>query len=103
MTVTVGQLEAEAPPPSGEEDLDNRVVGRSPWQIAKSRFRRDKVSMTAYVIVLLYVLVALSAPILDKLGVIDPLTPHFNLVGGIGSVPTGAHGGMSTHHWLGVE
>jgi peptide/nickel transport system permease protein len=103
MTATIGQLEAEAPPPPGTEDLDTKVVGRSPWQIARSRFRRDKVSMTAFVVVVLYVIMAISAPILDKLGVIDPLTPHFNLVGGIGSVPTGSFGGISSDHLLGVE
>jgi len=103
MTVTIGQLEAEAPPPSGEADNDKSVVGRSPWQIARSRFRRDKVSMTAFVIVVLYVVLALTAPILDKLGVIDPQKFHTDLVGGIGSVPTGAHGGISWSHPLGVE
>jgi peptide/nickel transport system permease protein len=103
MTVTIGQFEAEAPPPAGDEALDTKVVGRSPWKIAKSRFRRDKVSMTAYVIVLIYVVMALAAPILDKLGVIDPQSFHTKLVGGIGSVPTGAHGGISGSHLLGVE
>jgi len=103
MTMTVGQLEAEAPPPVGGEDGAGAVVGRSPWQIARSRFRRDKVSMTAFVVVVVYVLVALSAPILDKLGVIDPLTPHFDLVGGIGSVPKSGFGGISGDHLLGVE
>jgi peptide/nickel transport system permease protein len=103
MTMTVGQFEAEAPPPPGDETLDTKVVGRSPWKIAKSRFRRDKVSMTAYVIVLIYVVMALAAPILDKLGVIDPQSFHGDLVGGIGSVPKAAHGGISTSHLLGVE
>ena len=98
---TVGQLEAEAPPPMGGADGDAAVVGRSPWQIARSRFRRDKVSMTAFVIVIIYVVVALSAPILDKLGVIDPLTPHFDLVGGIGSMPETASAAISADHPLG--
>jgi peptide/nickel transport system permease protein len=103
MTVTIGQFEAEAPPPVGEEALDTKVVGRSPWKIAKSRFRRDKVSMTAFVIVLIYAAMAVLAPILDKLGVIDPQSFHGKLVGGIGSVPIGAHGGISSSHLLGVE
>src|SRR4051812_14950977 len=103
MTVTIGQFEAEAPPPPGDEDLETQVVGRSPWQIAKSRFRRDKVSMTAFVIVILYAIMALVAPILDKLGVIDPQSFHTDLVGGIGSVPTSKFSGMSLDHLLGVE
>jgi peptide/nickel transport system permease protein len=103
MTMTVGQLEAEAPPPSGDEELDTKVVGRSPWQIARSRLRRDKVSMTALVIVILFLIMAVLAPILSKLHVIDPYSLHNKLVGGIGSVPQGAFGGISSHHWLGVE
>lgn len=103
MTVTVGQLEAEAPPPVGGDESDTNVVGRSPWQIARSRFRRDKVSMAALVIVLIYVVIALAAPILDKLNIIQPLTFHYDLIGGIGSVPKTAFGGISIHHPLGIE
>jgi peptide/nickel transport system permease protein len=103
MTVTIGQLEAEAPPPPGEDELETSVVGRSPWQIARSRFRRDKISMTAFVLVILYVIMALSAPILDKIGVIDPASFHYNLIGGIGSVPKTGFGGISLDHLLGVE
>jgi peptide/nickel transport system permease protein len=103
MTMTVGAFEAEAPPPPGQDELETKVLGRSPWQIARSRFRRDKVSMTAFVIVVIYVIMALSAPILDKLGVIDPQTFHTDLIGGIGSVPKSAFGGISVDHLLGVE
>jgi peptide/nickel transport system permease protein len=103
MTMTVGAFEAEAPPPPGEAELETKVVGRSPWQIARSRFRRDKVSMTAFIVVVIYVIMAISAPILDKLGVIQPQIFHSDLVGGIGSVPKTGFGGISWHHLLGVE
>jgi peptide/nickel transport system permease protein len=101
MTISAGQFEAEAPPVAPEETAT--IVGRSPWQIARSRLRRDKVSMAALVMVILFLLMALASPILDKLGIIDPQTPHLNLVQGLGSVPTGAFGGASLEHPFGVE
>lgn len=101
MTVSAGQLESEIPSVAPEET--GKVVGRSPWEIARSRLRRDKVSMVAMVVVILFVLMALAAPILDKLGVIDPQTFHDNLVQGPGSMPTGPFGGASAKHPFGVE
>lgn len=101
MTVSAGQLESETPPVAPVET--SKIVGRSPWQIARSRLRRDKVSMISLVIVILFVLMALASPILDSLGIIDPQTFHSNLVQAPGAMPTGAFGGVSSEHWLGVE
>jgi peptide/nickel transport system permease protein len=104
MTISAGRFEAEAPPVSPEMNAETvKIVGRSPWQIAKARLRRDKVSMAALVVVCLFLLMALSAPILDWLGVIDPQTLHNDLVTGLGSVPSGAFGGASLQHPFGVE
>jgi len=102
MVISAGQFEAEAPPVAPEKE-SAKIVGRSPWEIAKSRLRQDKVSMAALIVVCLYVLMALAAPILDRLGVIDPQTQHYNLVQGLGSVPSGAFGGASLEHPFGVE
>jgi len=101
MTISAGHLATEAPPVAPEEH--SKIVGRSPWQIAKSRLRRDKVSMVALVIVILFVLMALASPVLDKLGIIDPQTLHGDLVQGLGAMPTGPFGGVSSEHLLGVE
>ena len=102
MVISAGQFEAEAPPVAPEKE-SAKIVGRSPWEIAKSRLRRDKVSMAALIVVCLYLLMAVAAPILDRLGAIDPQTFHNNLVTGLGSVPTGPFGGASLEHPFGVE
>jgi len=52
--------------------------------------------------VVLILLLAIAAPILKAANLIDPNTPHTELVQGIGSLPTGAFGGASATHWLGV-
>jgi peptide/nickel transport system permease protein len=104
MVISAGQFEAEAPPVAPQETAETaKIVGRSPWQIAKARLRRDKVSMASLIVVCLFLLMAVAAPILDRLGVIDPQTQHYNLVNGLGSVPTGAFGGASLAHPFGVE
>ena len=80
------------------------VLGKSPTQLAIGRFRRDKLSMIAFVIVATYVTMAVLAPLLVKVGVIDPLTLHQNLLDpNLGSVPKGSWGGISWDHILGVE
>lgn len=101
MTVSAGQFETEAPPVAPEES--SKIVGRSPWQIARARLRKDKVSMTSLVVVVLFLLMAIAAPILDHFGIIDPQSLHNELVQGPASMPTGAFGGVSADHWLGVE
>jgi peptide/nickel transport system permease protein len=82
---------------------ERAIVGRSPWQIATSRFRRDKVSMVALAVVILSIVTAIAAPILSAAGVFDPYAFHYNLVGGLGSLPTGPWGGISVSHPFGVE
>jgi peptide/nickel transport system permease protein len=40
------------------------VAGRSPWQIAWRRLRRDRVALAGGVVVILLVLVAIFAPLI---------------------------------------
>ncbi len=82
---------------------EKAIAGRSPWQIAWFRLKRDKVSMVALVAVIIVIIAALSAPILKSLGVIDPYAFHNDLIGGLGSMPTGSYGGISLSHPFGVE
>src|SRR3954447_18943099 len=79
------------------------VEGRSPWQIVRMRLRRDKVTMVALVVSVLLLVLAIAAPILAKLGVLDPYTTNDKLVQGLGSLPEGPLGGVSASHPLGVE
>jgi peptide/nickel transport system permease protein len=88
-----------------EEARDGAVaiVGRTPWQITRSRLVRDKVTLVAMVVAVLYVLLAAIAPLLTAWKVIDPYTSHTDLVGGLGSLPIGFWGGVSASHLMGVE
>lgn len=111
MTFMAGKLEtdvlldnaslSETPPET--PGTPQKIVGRSPWQIARSRLRRDKVSMVCLVIVILYVLVALASPILQHFGVIDPYKLNTNLLSAADGMPLGNMGGVSPSHVLGVE
>lgn len=79
------------------------IAGRTPWQLARARLRRDRVSMVAFYMVVLGIVMGVTAPILVHFKVLDPYTLHSDLVTGIGSVPTGSFGGVSSHHLFGVE
>ena len=85
-----------------DESTKGPVVSKSPGQLARARFRKDKLSMFSLVIVALYFLAALVAPILVKLKVIDPYTTHQDLLNEF-QLPIGKYGGISGDHWLGVE
>ena len=107
MTVPVSELQSHDMTPAGDDHDDSvvtKVAGRSPMQLAMARFRKDKLSMTAFVIVAIYVGIAVIAPILVKFGVLDPLSFHGSLLDPeMGGIPTGKWGGISADHWLGVE
>lgn len=79
------------------------IKGRSPWEITWARLKRDKVTMVALCASVFFILLGIIAPILDKLGVIQPDLQHPDLVTGLGSIPEGFGGGMSWSHLLGVE
>ena len=79
------------------------VLGKSPTQLAIGRFRRDKLSMAAFVVVALYCVGAVLAPIMVKLNVIDPLKLNQNLLDpALGSIPKAKWGGISFAHPLGI-
>jgi ABC-type dipeptide/oligopeptide/nickel transport system permease subunit len=80
-----------------------RIEGRSLGQIAWARFKRDKVAVAGGIVVGLLLLVAIAAPILDSLGVIDPDSFNSNLIDPTFSRPIGFFGGVSWAHPLGVE
>jgi len=71
MTVSDAMLEAESPDvtPSGGEP-DKEIAGRSPMRIAFDRLKKDKIAVTCAVVVLLFILIAIFAPLIcDLLGV----------------------------------
>ena len=106
-TTPVSNLESEhLPDPTVHPDEPVKVVGKSPTRLAVERFRKDKLSMIAFVIVALYLLAAMAAPILVRLDIIDPFTTHNQGEGNLldaNTLPAGRWGGISWEHPLGVE
>ncbi len=105
MTAPSSELESHLATLSGPEPDpagSGPVVSKSPMQLAVARFRKDKLSMIAFVIVALYFLAALAAPILVKTGVLDPFTANQDLLDA-NTLPIGKFSGMSWDHPLGVE
>ena len=66
------------------------------------RLRADTTSVVALALVTVLVVAAVLGPVLVRVGVLDPYTTHLELLNA-DSVARGAWGGMSSHHWLGVE
>ena len=109
MTLTASNLESHSDDHFVDAEGDEQagrvdVEGRSPLRLAWARFRKDKLSMAALTVTVLFVLSAISAPILDKLGVLQPQTFHNDLlIPETGNYPSGFWGGISIHHPFGVE
>lgn len=106
MGAPLGQIELDAEAAESIEAPQAggvSIAGRSPAQIAWSRLRRDVVSMIALTLCIIITLLAIAAPFLASANILQPYTFHNNLVGGLGSMPTGGWGGISWSHWFGVE
>ena len=86
-----------------QDDGATKVAGRSPRQLAIARYRADRLSMVSFYASTFIVLCAIAAPILVAVGVLDPYTFHQDLLAEDGVNPTGAFGGVSWSHPLGVE
>jgi peptide/nickel transport system permease protein len=105
MTLPASEASAHETAPADAVRADGaKVAGRSPTQLAMERFRADKASMFAAAVCTFYIIVAILAPVLDKLGVLNPLDYHQNMLNiSLGGIPDGFMGGASWHHPLGVE
>lgn len=89
----------------GDENPDvSTIVGKTPWQLARVRLRRDKPTMVMIVVVVLTLLMAIVAPILGAVGVLQPNSGDVSLLNPAnGYLPKGFLGGVSWSHPLGVE
>jgi peptide/nickel transport system permease protein len=90
-----GGPEPEAPPSVPGKAIE----GRSLWQIAWIRLRRDKVAMGGGIVVVFLILLAIVGPHFVQ----NPDTYHPNLINPTFLRPNGAFGGISLAHPLGVE
>ncbi len=80
------------------------IKGRSLWQIAWSRLRKDKTALGGGVVVVLLILVAIFAPVIVGLLGHPPDEFHQNLLNANrGYIPTGFFGGMSWDFLFGLE
>jgi peptide/nickel transport system permease protein len=109
VTLTASNLESHSDDHFVDTEGDEQagrvdVQGRSPLRLAWARFRKDKLSMVALVVTSIFILMAILSPILKRVGVIDPYTPHQDLLDyASGGYPKGFGGGISMQHPLGVE
>ena len=91
---------------SGE--ITAAIQGRSPWQIAWQRLRRDRGAMIGGAVALLLVLIAIFAKPLESLLNLNPNLPHNNqfhggLIDPNTGLPLRGVGGIDWSHPLGVE
>lgn len=95
---------AEADSVLTDAAVEKKIAGRTPWQLAMARLRRDRKTMVVLGMVVLAIVLAILAPILSKLGALDPFTYHQELIdGNTGGLPRGGGGGLSGSHPLGIE
>jgi len=99
-----GELDVVSRSPGPTEPLGEgkAIVGRSLWQIAWRRLRKDKVAMAGGVVAILLALVAVFAGQLSALYGHDWQTQNPNLLDSLTTMPMGPFGGASADHWLGV-
>ncbi len=79
------------------------IEGRSLGRIAFMRLRRDRLTMGAVYVAGFFLVLALLAPLLVKLKILDPYSGNIDLIQGIGSTPTKPWNGLDAQHWFGVE
>lgn len=95
MSQTTNQIPAVAESPE--------VKGRSLTQIAWARLRRDKTFLISSGVVILFLLIAIFAPVITGLLGVDPYTLNKDVLDPAGGKPMGPWGGASLEHPLGVE
>lgn len=107
MSLTASSVEqpgdSEFHEPQGDDQAEGRVAveGRSPAKLAWARFRKDRLSMVSFSVVVLFFAIAILTPILVAAGVLKP--QDFNqdqldlITGGL------PNEGMSLAHPFGIE
>lgn len=92
------------PDPTGRPDDTelNAVVGKSPMRLAMERFRADRRSMISFWVIVIFALLTILAPIMNKAGIIDPYSFHQDKLDEL-TMPDGPLSAISWRHPLGVE
>lgn len=99
----VSQVRVEAaggPQPPAVDVPAGEVLGRSPWELFWSRFRRDRVALAGLGFIVLLILVALTSPLIAKhIAHHGPNQRHSELTTAIGLPAVGPSG----DYWFGVD
>jgi ABC-type dipeptide/oligopeptide/nickel transport system permease subunit len=96
--MSVSELEPEVASATSEVVVGD-VPGRSPWQLAWVRLRKDRVAIVSLAFIILLVVVALAAPVLDKwIGYSPEFGDRVH-----GTTPDGLPIGPSSRHVLGTD
>lgn len=95
-------------PANAKSTETSAPVGHSPGQLMWTRFKRDRVGMISAIVVILYFVIALLAPVIAKLYGKNPYTlyaqePEYPFLLNDFAMPNGSFGGMSSDFWFGVE
>jgi peptide/nickel transport system permease protein len=84
----------------------DRPVAAAPrttgFRAVVARVRRDRWAVAAAVVIVVFALVAILAPVLAQISGQTPYKYHIGELNGFGA-PRGAGGGISAAHWFGVE
>lgn len=103
-TEAPGGVQEQAATSATVLEPESPIAGRTPWELAKMRLKRDKVTIFFLFVVFFTLLLAVLAPFMVKFGIIDPYSTHSDLIDvNKGSIAKGPYGGMSWDHPLGVE
>lgn len=102
MTAPSSELDSHlASSPQEPVTAGGDVASKSPMRLALARLRKDKLTLVSLTVVFLFMAAAISAPLLVKMGVIDPYKDYQDLLNEFGQ-PLG-NSGISGDHPLGVE
>jgi peptide/nickel transport system permease protein len=83
-----------------------RPLGRSPGKLAWRRFTRDKTGVVSGVVVLIFFVAGLGAPLISRVYGKDPYTPYATTSNGLltnTGFPVEPNGGVDSHFWFGIE
>lgn len=98
--MSLTDLEAEASvPPASEVPGGRKIEGRSPWQLAWARLRKDKAAMISLTVIILLIVIALLAPIISKWVGFEPDFGDRKNGVSVDGLPVGPNG----HHPLGTD
>lgn len=99
----VGAVGSTLPDSSPAAAVSGASTERSQRALMWARLRADRLTLTALLVCIVVALGGAFSPLLQAVGLIDPLSFNKDLLSGIGSLPSGDWGGISWSHPMGVE